>query len=176
MNTRTRRLVWSLAALALAACEGGPNPTDPAVEFTPTVTVNGVDLVLARSGRSAQPASAPVVGVIGAETGGWIETERGRLDVPAGALAVDTPITMQDHEVKASIRFGPSGLTFSVPARLAMSVDGAQVAAGDLERLRIAGASDLGDDWRIIGGVYDPATGRVVSDIEHFSQFALCLE
>lgn len=52
-------------------------------------------------------------------------------------------------------------------------------AGGDSDeksRLVIAGASDLGNDWRFVGEEYDPSADAVDGEIEYFSKYALALE
>jgi hypothetical protein len=73
-------------------------------------------------------------------------------------------------------KFGPNGLTFSTPATLMINAAKANIGATDKASLRIAGASDSGDDWQVIGGIYDPVTDTVTAPISHFSRYALCLE
>jgi hypothetical protein len=46
----------------------------------------------------------------------------------------------------------------------------------DPRRIKIAVASDDKDDWRVVGGIYNPLTRTVVAPVLHFSRYALCVD
>lgn len=180
MNRRLfhlRTLSLGLFALAFAACQGTPGPTDVSGSGYETTTIDGVQLLNTPRSMRLRPAGLDMK-VIG-PAGGFVETDGGRLTIPAGAL--NFPVTIVEHGKEAPhyrYRFGPSGLQFNQPAMLAIEID-----EDDLEdmgigtdRLRIAGGNDLGTDWSIIGGTYHPELGAVVVPIEHFSQYSLCVD
>ena len=163
-----------IAAFGLTACQDmGPTavPREEAGR-APTTTVNGVDLLNAPARALLHPASVGAA-VIGPD-GGSIEVDGARFTVPAGALSESVLITMHGKlNGQYRYKFGPNGLQFAAPATLTIPVDPAE--AGIIaERLAVATASDDGDDWRVIGGAYDPATGTVSAPIHHFTQYALC--
>jgi len=161
-----------IAVLALADCRGG-EPTGPVPAGPPRgVTINGVTLPSAPTGARLRPA-AIVSRTIG-PLGGSIEVEGGRLDVPPGALLLPVEITVRGKiDGLYQYRFSPNGLQFTVPATVSIQVDPPAIGVAP-GRLAIAMASDAGDDWRILGGSFDPETGRVTAQVHHFTQYALC--
>lgn len=91
-------------------------------------------------------------------------------------MSSDATIVMQaQNNGFVAFKFGPSGLSFSPAATLVISADQANLSGIDPSDLAIAGASDDGDDWQVIGGTYDPATNTVIAPIDHFSRYALCV-
>jgi hypothetical protein len=171
-----RLRLFSFAALipilGLAACKGG-EPTGPLSAGPPQgVTINGVTLPSAPTSNGLRPA-AIVSSTIG-PLGGSIEVEGARLDVPAGALLLPVEITVRGKiDGLYQYRFSPNGLQFNVPATLSIQVDPGAIEIPP-ERLAIAVASDAGDDWRILGGSFDPATDTVTVKVHHFTQYAIC--
>lgn len=94
-----------------------------------------------------------------------------------GSLSFPTQVTkVVDGKRYLSFKFGPSGLRFSPAAILAISTDKADLRGIDPRRLRIAVASDTAEDWRIVGGIYDPVTRTVIAPVLHFSRYALCVD
>lgn len=173
LGTFVRGAAALVLALALVGCESGTGPTGIPDRAPETVRFNGVDLLVIPGGLRV--ASGTVHQDIGI-AGGSIAVDGGRLEVPAGALAGTVKISMKGREGDLfNYRFGPSGLTFITPATLSIAVD-PEALGVDPARLKIAGASDTGDDWAVIGGAYDEATGTVVAPVEHFSIFGLCLD
>lgn len=161
--------------LLVAGCQAGSGPTGVPEQGPETVTVNGVDLLVAPAGMKV--ASGMVHQDIGPD-GGSISVDGGRLDVPAGALSEVVSISMKGREdIQYKYRFGPSGLVFDATATLSIAVDPAALGIDDTGRLKIAVASDNGDDWVVVEGAYwDEATGTVVAPVEHFSLYGLCLD
>jgi hypothetical protein len=93
------------------------------------------------------------------------------------ALSFPTQITKQvDGDRYVSFKFGPSGLAFDPVAILMIDTDKADLRGVNPWRLRIAVASDDRDDWRVVGGIYNPLTGTVIAPVLHFSRYALCVE
>lgn len=180
----TFRALFTAAVLTLTACQQsqvGPTATggDEGARFE-VVTRNGVHLIQPAADQSARARGLTPAGEINVVTigpaGGVIGTDHGKLSVPAAALTTDVPILVQEQQGGMQFLFGPSGLHFLQPATLTVDVVALEGSGFDMSQLRIAGASDLGTDWRLIGGAYDPLTGTVSSSIDHFSQYALCLE
>ena len=170
-----RTLLLGLFGLALAACQDNPGPTAEAGGARyQTTTIDGVALLNTLPGQRLAPAGI-VTQVIGPE-GGFIEVDGGRLDIPAGALAAPMLITEIGKEAPHyRYKFGPNGLQFAAPAMLTIQVDPAALGI-DPSQVRVAGSDDLGLEWTVLGGTYDPALGAVVVPIEHFSQYALCID
>lgn len=177
--TRSLSLIRGAAVFALTllvvGCQTGSGPTGVPEQGPETVTVNGVDLLVAPGGLEI--AGGMVHEHIGPD-GGSIYVDGGRLDVPAGALSEDVKISMKGREdLQYKYRFGPSGLAFDATATLSISVDPAALGIDDTGRLKIAVASDTEDDWVVIEDAYwDEATGTVVAPVEHFSLFGLCVD
>ena len=109
--------------------------------------------------------------------GELLTAEDATLSFLESALSFSTEITKQvDGHGYVSFKFGPSGLGFSPAALLAISIDKADLTGVDLDELRIAVASDDLDDWRVVGGIYDPVTRTVIASVTHFSRYALCVD
>lgn len=177
--TRSLSLVRGAAVLALtllvAGCQAGTGPTGVPERGPETVTVNGVDLLVAPTGLKI--AGRMVRQDIGPD-GGSISVDGGRLLVPAGALSEAVSISMMGREdIQYKYRFGPDGLVFDATATLSISVDPEALGIDDTGRLKIAVASDTEDDWAVIDDAHwDEATGTVVAPVEHFSVYGLCLD
>lgn len=177
--TRSLSLIRGAAVLVLtllvAGCQAGSGPTGVPESGPETVTVNGVDLLVAPAGLEI--AGGMVHENIGPD-GGSISVDGGRLDVAAGALSEIVSISMKGREdIQYKYRFGPDGLVFDAPATLSISVDPEALGIDDTGRLKIAVASDTEDDWVVIEDAYwDEATGTVVAPVEHFSLYGLCLD
>lgn len=166
--------LFSLGALtlglALTACQNS-GPAAPSEAQVPrTETINGVKLLTAAGGLQLAGTTSKTIGLLG----GAIEMDGGRLSVPLGALLLPTQITMTGMiEGHVQYRFGPDGLQFLLPATLTIAVDPAQLGIPP-ESLAVAVASDEGNDWQVVGGVYDPPTHTISVPVHHFTQFALC--
>jgi hypothetical protein len=169
-----RTMILGLVALGFVACQGNPGPTAvPEGARYDTTTINGVRLLLRPAGARLTPA-AIVTEIIGAD-GGSISTDGGTLTIPAGALGVPELISMRGPEDNLwAYAFGPNGLQFEIPATLEIRLGELGI---DPSQLKAAGASDLGNDWQVIDeSMYDPERGAVVAPIQHFSQYALCID
>lgn len=113
---------------------------------------------------------------ITAAEGGTIATPSGsvQLQVPGGALAADTEITL---EVKAAAagtassvyEFGPDGLQFQAPAQLAVAFDG-NVPEGKEAVLAV----EENGTWVALAGS-SLAGGKVTAPVQHFSRFAVII-
>ena len=163
-----------IAAIVLAAChDAGPTDVPSADRPRSSVTrLNGVSLVNTSSAERLRPASLGIA-LIGPE-GGSIEVDGARFTVPPGALSQPVWISMYGKlNDQYRFRFGPNGLRFAVPATLTIAVQPRAIGI-ETARLAVAMASDFQDDWRVIGGSYDPATESVSVAVHHFTQYALC--
>ena len=109
--------------------------------------------------------------------GETLSADDARLSFLERALSFPTEITQEvDGNRYVSFRFGPSGLAFDPVAILAIKVDKADLRGVNPWRLRIAVASDDREDWRVVGGIYNPLTRTVIAPVLHFSRYALCVE
>ncbi|MCC6747101.1 MAG: hypothetical protein IT371_05535 [Deltaproteobacteria bacterium] len=106
-------------------------------------------------------------------TGGKVATKDGKttLDIPAGALPADTDITVtpkaQGTDTATAIYdFGPDGLKFTKPVKLAIKYDGAAPPTG--KKLVLAW-KDAGKWTPVAGSSF--AGGMVSGDIEHFTEY-----
>ena len=109
-----------------------------------------------------------------AADGGTVATEGGEasVEIPAGALAEDTTITIQveaaSGEAKSSIfDFGPDGTQFSAPVTLSIALDG---APGEGEKAVLAWQD--GEDWIEVAGSA-LADGQVTGQVDHFTKFTV---
>ena len=112
--------------------------------------------------------------------GGVTLTTVSMSESPPGAFAGHVPewIAPGSLDVTAYQQAGASpdpALDWPV-AILSISIDKADLRGVNPWRLRIAVASDDRDDWRVVGGIYNPLTGTVTAPVLHFSRYALCVE
>ncbi len=126
------------------------------------------------SGPTAETQADEVEVDVSAEDGGTVEDEAGtlELDIPPGALADDTTITLetlaQEDDTEAPVyEFGPDGLEFEEPVTLSIEFDG-NVPDGQ----RAALATYEGGKWvEIDGSTFE--NGVVSGEITHFSKFSI---
>jgi hypothetical protein len=122
---------------------------------------------------------------IGASSGGELTTSLGDiLDVAPASLAGNALIEASAVTLPAApppgygglpyaYDFGPDGLSFSEPARLAMAFDAAELVAEGLDPAQ-AGVYLLVDGaWQPVTSSVDAATETVIASVEHFSTYAL---
>jgi hypothetical protein len=109
---------------------------------------------------------------IRAAEGGYVELQGFRVDIPAGALAKDTfvtidlPLTLPEAGYVAAA-FGPSGTRFATPVRITLPLEGANLAGIDLETVNVSYWD--GSQWLNYGGTATPAS--VSSTTSHFSTY-----
>ena len=161
--------------LLLTACEAGDGPATVDQQVVPG-TVNGVQLVRAQDGRRVGLAGTTVKRV-SSLTGATITTEDVKFVVMPLSIKSTTTITIEPlNDGYVSFRFGPNGLQFKPPAVLTISANKADLTGIDPLDLKIAGASDSGDDREILSAsVYDALTNSVTTPVSHFSRYALCV-
>jgi hypothetical protein len=126
-----------------------------------------------------------IAGTVG-PAGGTVVTpdDAVRLDIPAGALAHPTDISISRTTdplapgFYGTWQFGPSPMIFAAPVQLSLAVDPALFAA------EVPGASPFivtlenptDTAWTVAGGFnYDASTGRVTASITHFSKYGIVL-
>ncbi len=118
----------------------------------------------------------PVEEVVTATGGGILKTANGSaaLDVPAGALAEDTTLTLkvvakESGTATSVYEFGPDGTQFLTPVTLSIKYDG---DPGTGNKAVLATYSD--GEWVEIAGSA-AANGMVSGQISHFSKFAVVI-
>lgn len=167
----------------LVGCSGGKDDDGTDTE-TPTGedtgTVPTTDTETPPTGTETEtetgtpPTTDPGEATIGA-SGGTLALGQVALEVPSGALAADTVLTVAEElspadptGVVAAWDFGPDGLQFAVPATL--SVDGVATPATG-ERLTLSWYDEVAAAWVDLPTTVD---GSVASaPVEHFTTFAL---
>ncbi|HEY7471188.1 MAG TPA: hypothetical protein VIE68_02470 [Gemmatimonadota bacterium] len=172
MKSLCARLILTVGLIVTgsAACQSDlptsaePDPSlssSPAPLLAPLLKGSGkgpVTLVRVRSGQTLTPDDA-------------------KLTVFEGSLSFPAVITKTvDGRRYMSFKFGPNGLKFLPAAVLAISVNKADLSGIDPRRLKIAVASDDREDWRVVGGFYEPITRTVIAPVLHFSRYALCVD
>jgi hypothetical protein len=124
----------------------------------------------------------PVAQNVAADEGGTVETESGSAsaDIPAGALAEDTEITITvldaddqpdaDRIIAAVYDFGPDGTTFAEPVTLRIELDAGAVTDG----MQPVMAWLDGDSWQPLAD--SVVQGNVVTaSTDHFTPFTIIL-
>ena len=128
------------------------------------------------SGGSSGGQTGDTVTVrVSAATGGSVSDKDGKakLDIPAGALAQDTDITLKLTEKSGAAvievaDFGPDGLQFLKPATLEFKADATLAPAGK----SLAVAIEEGGTFKAVAGsTY--ANGVAKAPVEHFTKFTV---
>ena len=131
---------------------------------------------------SASPAGIPtglaITQVIG-PAGGRIATPDGAfaVDVPAGALAAETTLSVQPITLTApggfgqAYRLGPDGQTFAQPVTLTFRLDGA--SALDFAVAAVATQPATGGAWTALPSQRDASMGTVVATTSHFTDYVI---
>lgn len=163
-------------AFSLTACESR-NGSLVFEDFdnSPTVTINGVQLLKAPAGlRLASSASVQMD-----QSGGTIRVDGAWLAIPSGALSGNTTITMANGSDLWAYDLGPHGLTFNSSATLTVKITQAELTqlGVDPSALAVAYATNgNSNNWQILGGSYDPVEEEIDLPVDHFSVYALCVE
>lgn len=170
-------LAVGLFVFSLTACSS-ELPTSPSSDADPAVTglaSDSPDPFLGALLRGGSSSGAPTL--IRVRRGETLTPDDAVLSYLERALSFPTEITKEvDGRRFVSFKFGPSGLSFLPAALLSISVDKADLRGVNPWRLKIAVASDDRDDWRVVGGIYNPITRTVVAPVLHFSRYALCVD
>jgi hypothetical protein len=110
--------------------------------------------------------------LIRARKGGFVELNGFRVDIPAGALARDTFVTIdlpttlpEANYIVAD--FGPTGLQFKKPVGVTLPLTNANLAGVDLSTVGVGFWN--GSEWEDYGGTATPAA--VSSTTTHFSTY-----
>lgn len=205
LSGRLRRFGLVLAlggALGLASCGGGGGgDPEPAAPGTPPVAGDGstpAPAPLPAPAPAPTPAPAPAGGpqpaptAVGVATGaavsasigaagGRVSSGDGRvvLDIPAGALAADTAISMQPitnlaHGGRgAAYRLSPEGQTFLKPVKLSFAYTDLDLQGTAAEVLGAA-FQTAGGHWQWAGKPTIDSAARTVSvTTSHFSDWSM---
>jgi hypothetical protein len=187
------RYVWLLVALLLGACEASRVPTEPGPDpehklKLQTVTVNGVHLLVGDpAGRSLSLADDDDdddddddfgARYIRRNEGGKVEIDDAELRIPKYSIARSATVTMSrspNTQGVLTLRFEPSGMTFSPAAKLIIDLDDLRRAGVDVSRIRVAGAPNDSEAWEVLPGRLRDGGREIVIDVPHFSRYALCV-
>lgn len=126
------------------------------------------------------PNGAATNAIIGA-AGGTLSSSDGALsiDVPAGALASDTDITIQPITntawggIGGGYRLTPDGLTFAQPVDLVFDVAPEDLEGSHPDFLDVAVQDDEGFWYVIRDRTFDEIAGTLTSTTTHFSDYSM---
>ena len=161
------------AVLLLVGCS--QSPVAPTTQTTDTSEPH----VLSRStafgvGASLSPVPYHTEAVINAATGGRLELVDVVLDIPAGALDVDTTYSIDIPDLTVFYNeFGTDGLVFNVPVTVTMSYRGADLSGVDESTIRIGWWDEDGQKWVDMVCTIDKVNQTVTGQLHHFSAYAL---
>ena len=159
-------VIGGLWAFILAGCAAGQDPAGPDEGAVETVSA-----------------------VVSAADGGTVRfTDGTGIEIPPGALAEDTAITLSrpapeafdDTALLAAVTLEPHGLTLKVPAKLVLTYR--EPPAGGVASLVLVSASRLNDPvlvggqvapYAVVPKTVDEANRLVSASIEHFSWYGL---
>ncbi|MBM3286669.1 MAG: hypothetical protein FJY88_04880 [Candidatus Eisenbacteria bacterium] len=174
-------LLWCIATVALVATscvDDGGLPLGPSDQSAGRPDGIGPS-TQERSAEDAMapPPRLPLVGepegcaLIGPAAGGTVSIGRYRVTVPPGALRTATEIKVTIREAGGHIgcELEPHGITFLRPVTLTMDLSGTDLSGHN--DVTIYWYDENDGTWVDMGGVCDPASGRVSVGIWHFSQF-----
>ena len=201
LNGLIKSLLVAAAVTVFAACGQDSSPLGPGgqqtVSSAPTVTINGIELLLAPGSSPAQMARFGKKAGSGKRvkcatydrrlinnTGGVLRVCGAQLEIHSGSFPRTEHLWMDTGDRRDdglwSYEFGPSNMTFApTPATLTI-----EVKAKDLERLGIDPdqlsvafvSSPNHSDWQVVGVDYDWETQTISAPVKHFSRYALCIE
>lgn len=111
---------------------------------------------------------------ISADSGGVVELYGVRLEVPPGALAQDTTITLNlpsdpTRALYLVADFEPDGLQFLKPVTIRYYLSGVNLLGVDLQSLRVSWWDGL--QWRGLDSFVTPDTAALVGYTTHFTGF-----
>ncbi|MBI5488798.1 MAG: right-handed parallel beta-helix repeat-containing protein [Deltaproteobacteria bacterium] len=143
------------------------------------VTFCVVVLACGREGPRNEPEPGTLVSFTMDGLGGTIEFGRLTLNIPPGALANPTSITVREAletpwgAVGSVFDLGPDGLTFAVAPTVSIAYDESELPAGvDAAALRVAVLEH--GSWRHLDdGEHRPDENSAAAKLEHFSSYGL---
>ena len=167
MNTRIFAL--AVAAFALAGCtDRSVAPLSPPAEPAHTVSVD-LSGLLQFVGLPDLTTPRHAEKLINASTGGFVELNGFRVDIPAGALSSSTTITIDlpgDPLLGKRLMadFGPDGLQFNTPVTLSFPLTGVLLNGNPIQVARWET-----DHWVGLGGWVSGT--RLYGTTPHFSRY-----
>jgi hypothetical protein len=130
------------------------------------------------SAREGAEPSEPAAKTIRADEGGKVGTAGAEVQIPAGALAKDTKITIEELEreglpelarvASKVFDFGPDGTEFAEPVALTIDFDAARTP----KKMRAVMAFLDGDEWQPLADS-EVDDNSVVAHTTHFTPFAV---
>jgi hypothetical protein len=163
------------AALSAACAEPGATPVAPSPPAAPAADLlpGTLDLTGVLRFVSLPNLLAPrhAEKVIRAAEGGYVELNGFRVDIPAGALAADTRVTIDLPSDGLLARhliaeFGPHGTQFSRPVTLTFPLGGVSLGGGPIEVARWESNA-----WTSLGGWVTTDGARLQGQTPHFSTY-----
>jgi hypothetical protein len=145
----------------------------PAPPAQPAALLSGIDLTGVLRFVTLPDLLAPrhAEKVIRASEGGFVELNGFRVDIPAGALAADTRVTIDlpgDQLLGRHLvaEFGPHGTRFSTPVTLTFPLTGVSLGGGPIEVARWQDGA-----WQSLGGTVSADGARLQGQTPHFSTY-----
>lgn len=159
-----------LAALVFSGCSKSPMSVQKVTEEPK---------VLSRSASYSafcSPTSPSLYAdkVISAETGGRLQLLDVILDVPPGAVDVDTLFSITIPDVSVFFNdFGTNGLVFNKPVSVTMSYRDADLSGIDESTIRIGWLDEDSGEWKDMVCEVDFENKVVTAELDHFSAYGL---
>ncbi|MBD3162619.1 MAG: hypothetical protein GF346_09650 [Candidatus Eisenbacteria bacterium] len=103
--------------------------------------------------------------------GGTLTAGRYSIEVPAGALdhTMVYSVTSKEQTGYVICELGPHGVSFDVPVTL--RIDLSDLALDPDEQYTVYWFDEESGEWTDVGGTYDPSTGVLEAELEHFSRY-----
>ena len=181
MNVAAQRSIMVMATALLLA--GGllltgcsQSPLEPNLE---PISESSQPQVLSRSaaftsGAQGSPVAMYSKAVISAKNGGQLALFDVLLDVPPGALDVDTTYSISIPDINVFYNeFGTDGLVFNVPVTVTMSYRDANLSSVNESSIRIAWWNEDANTWINTECELDQINQVVTGKLHHFSAYAL---
>jgi hypothetical protein len=164
-----------VAALLVTGCSV-QSPVGPNVEPTPEPDQPHV---LSRSAASVGFAQGSPINMyneamVSAKDGGRLQVFDVVLEIPAGALDVDTVYSINIPDISVFYNeFGTDGLVFKQPVTVTMSYRNADLSGVDESTIRIGWWDEEHGKWLSMDCELDRVNQVVVGKLYHFSAYAL---
>lgn len=154
----------------------GPDPSSSTTALEPAWALQPTDAgrtqssgLLGTVGRLLRGIVTLVEVVLTGE-GGTLESGRFTLTVPPNALDYDAAYTMTYKTIGAvQVDLGPHGAEFDVPVTLTVDLGGTNLAGDD--DVTLFWWDEASGTWVDVGGVWDPASNTLTTELEHFSRY-----
>jgi hypothetical protein len=175
-QTSTRLLVATLAVLALCvSCSRDDSPTAPPASDM----VSDLNLIPI----AELPGDGPALGggeihlfawdKVTPEEGGDVSTGLIRVVVPPGAVDDPTILWIQRDPDYAMADFGPDGTHFQVPVEIRFATECLDLDGVSAEELSIYWYNPAARRWKRLPSELDHETMEVLTEVDHFSRYAL---